>query len=98
MGSICYINRNPKSWVAYLTGKKLKHEYGGELLYNVRYGSFDDDPGGCSDLEILMRESVYKKALAGEYSVSEESKYKHRLILVDMNGEKVEPISRSFCY
>ena len=98
MGSICYINRNPKSWLAYQTEKKLKHEYGGESLYIVRYGTLDDDPGGCSDLEILMRESVYKKVLAGEYSVSKESKYKHRLILVDINGKEIEPISDGFCY
>lgn len=98
MGSICYINRNPKSWVAYMTQKKLRQEYGGEPLYNVRYGTLDDDPDGCSDLEILMRESVYQKVLTGEYTVSAESKHMHRLILIDRNGKEVEPLSGGYCY
>ena len=93
MGSIWYISTNPMRWTAYETGTRLKEEYGGEELIKICYGSFDDDPGGSVDLEMLMRRSVYEKVMSGEYSVSPESKKRRKLILIDHSGKEVPPIA-----
>lgn len=92
MGSICWISSDPRRWRAYETGQKLKEEYGGEDLFKVCYGSFDDDPGGVFDLEMLMRQSVYQKAMSGEYKVSPNSRWQHKLILVDAVGKEISPV------
>ena len=92
MGSICWIDGNPKRWRACETGQELKPEFGGEELVQVYYGTFDDDPGGAFELEMLMRRSVYEKALSGEYMVSPASKWEHRLILIDSKCKEVVPI------
>lgn len=97
MGSICHIYMNPAHWNAYLTSKRLKAAFGGESLYNVRYGVIDDDPDGTTDLEMLMRESVYQKVLSGEYTVSPMSRHRHTLLLEDKAGIQVPPLA-SICY
>lgn len=97
LSSIYFIFTNPKHWHTYLTSKRLKEKYSNEPLYNVRYGVLDDDPDGTTDLEMLMRESVYQKVMSGEYTVSQESKYRHKLILVDKNQNPIQPIS-DICY
>ncbi len=92
MGSICSINRCPSTWPAYETGKHLKPEFGGETLWHVEYGTFDDYPEGPSPLEMFMRESVYKDLIAGKYSVSPDSDRLHRLILIDATGHPLKPL------
>lgn len=98
MGSICHIIKTPEKWAAFDTGKRMKPEFGGEALYKVRYGKFDDYPEGITDMEILMRETIYAKTMSGQYHVSNESKYKHTLILLDKDGTKVLPLEQGVCY
>lgn len=86
MGSICSINTNPATWPAYDSGRKLKPEFGGESLMTVRYGTFDDDPGGLTDMEIYMRTSVYDKLMDGTYKVSPDSCWRRKLIITDKGG------------
>ena len=97
MGSIYHIVANPERWNAYITTKRLKEEYGGDRLYHIRYGLLDDDPCGCFDLEMLMRESIFQGVMSGEYTISNESKYKQRLILLDKDHKEIPPLS-SICY
>lgn len=97
MGSICHINRNPKTWKMYYPDKKLKEKYGGDTLVHIAYGSFDDYPQ-MFDLEMLMRESIYNKLVSGEYLVSEDSSWKRKLIVTDKEGKIIEPIDSEFCY
>lgn len=89
MGSIIHIKSNPVTWTVFDSGKRLKDELGGEKLFTVRYGTFDDDPDGVCDMEMYMRESIYQKLINGEYVVSAESKFKHRLIIIDKSGHIV---------
>lgn len=91
MGSIVHIKSNPSTWTVYDSGKRCKEEYGGEKLLTVRYGTFDDDPDGPCDMEMYMRESVYQKLIDGDYVVSAESKFKHRLIILDCKTSKIVP-------
>lgn len=97
MGSICYINRNPKTWNMYYSDKKLKEKYGGDTLVHITYGSFDDYPQ-MFDLEMLMREKIYNRLISGEYRVSEDSHWKRKLIVVNKDGEVIEPIDSEICY
>lgn len=91
MGSICWIEKDPKKWKLRETTKKLKEEYGGEGLLKVKYGEFDDE---ClCDMEMYMRFSVWEKILTGEYTVSPNSKWQRKLILVDKEGKEVLPLS-----
>ena len=89
MGSICYIINNPENWYVFDSGKRLKPQFGGEALLEVRFGSFDDYPDGESEMKMYMRESVYQKLMRKEYKVSPNSKWKHRLILINGAGEEV---------
>lgn len=97
MGSICSINRNPKTWKMYYPDKKLKDKFGGDTLVHITYGSFDDYPQ-IFDLEMLMREGIYKKLISGEYIVSKDSHWKRKLIITDKEGNIIEPIDSEFCY
>ena len=97
MGSICSINRNPKTWPAYLSGKKLKPEYGGEDLMAITYGFFDDDLRAF-DMEMYMRKSIYDKCISGEYRIRRDSSTMRRLIVIDKHGTEVKPIASDFCY
>ena len=54
MGSIVSINMHPRSWNVEDRGLRLKKEYGECPIVKVRYGIFDDDPGGAFDLEMYM--------------------------------------------
>lgn len=97
MGSIWHIHSNVKLWKVYKTDKKLKEEYGGEELLRICYGSLDDDPVGICDLEMFMRQSVFQKVIEGEYKISPESKWKHRLILINSAGDEIPPVN-TICY
>lgn len=97
MGSICAINTNPATWTAYNSGRKLKPEFGGEPLMLVRYGTLDDDPDGQVDMEMYMRESVYNNLISGIYKINPDSKWQHRLIVVDTNNNVIQPIG-GICY
>lgn len=92
MGSICYINSNPATWSVVESKKKLKAEYGGEPLLEVSYGIFDDYPEGPQELTMYMRKSVYDMLISGRYTVAEDSKWRHKLILLDCNGRVVPPL------
>ena len=39
-----------------------------------------------------MRRSVYQKVMSGEYKVSPNSKWQHKLILVDAAGKEIPPV------
>ena len=93
MGSICSITSNPARWNAFASGLTLKQEFGGETLLEVTFGWFDDYPEGACDMKMYMRESVYNKVMQKEYKVSPESKWKHRLILVDGEGREVPALA-----
>ena len=97
MGSICYINTNPKTWRAYDAQVKLKPEYSGEELMKICYGSLDDDPDGACDMEMFMRKSIYENLINGTYVVSPESKWQKRLIITTKTGEPITPIG-GHCY
>lgn len=98
MGAFCHIEKNPKEWIIFTTDCKLKPEYGEEELYKVRYGVFDDEPGGQFDLEMYMRKSIFQKAISGKYRVSKESKSKKRLILLDFDEHEIKPLIADICY
>lgn len=95
MGSICHINRNPKTWTAIPSGKKTKPEYGDEPLIKITYGDFDDDPGGTFELVMLMRKSIYDKLISGEYSVMNDSSRLRSLRVCDRAGQYVKPLGES---
>ena len=67
---------------------QLKDKYGGDTLVHITYGSFDDYPQ-MFELEMLMREKIYNGLISGEYSVSEDSSWKKRLIIVDKEGNVI---------
>lgn len=98
MGSICYINIDPKTWKVCNTNKQLKQEYGGEHLYKIYYGIFDDDLTGQDDMEMLIRSSIYNCLVSGDYKVSSQSKFKRELIIQDMYGNEIAPLKAGFCY
>lgn len=98
MGSICYINSDPNSWLSIETNLYLKPQYGGEGLYSVHFGTFDDDSCGVIDMEMYMRESVYLKVMSGEYTVSPQSGRNHELILQDKQSNIIPALKPGFCY
>lgn len=93
MGSICHINMNPTTWTAFDNGKRLKPEFGGEPLMTVRYGTLDDDPDGLVDLEMSMRKSVYDKLISGAYKISPDSRWRHKLIITDKDGNIIPSLA-----
>lgn len=95
MGSICWIETDPRKWRAYKSGLRLKEEFGGEELLKITFGSFDDE---ClSEMVMYMRPSIYEKVLSGEYEVATESKWRRCLVLIDKERKKIPPIG-AFCY
>ena len=98
MGSIYHIETNPNRWPMFCSSKQLKPELGGDKLVTIRYGSCDDDPDGICGLDMYMREEVYQKLLSGEYKIHPDSRYRHRLIVIDINGNVLPPIKEGFCY
>lgn len=99
MGSIVSIYQDPKTWDIKGTNKHLKQEYGGEKLFRVVYGEWDDELSGIQPMEIHMRKSVLEKVLTGEYTVHSNSQYKRTLILQDKNGNIVPRImENSYAY
>ena len=98
MGSICHIVQNPKNWRYWETNRKLKSEYGGEMLCKIAYGTFDDDPIGVFDLEMYMRKSILDNLLNGKYIIDPESRWKRKLVVLDENKNKIEPLKEDFCY
>ena len=67
MGSIVSFNRNPKTWPAYPTEKRLRET--NEQLISVEYGEFDDDPTGTSPLTIYMRKHIYDNLMNDKYRI-----------------------------
>lgn len=98
MGSIVCINRKPETWSVLSGDWRLKESFGGDKLVKVRYGTFDDDPGGAFDLEMFMRSCIYDKLLSGEYRVSSDSVHQRTLLITDKAGNMVKPIKEDFCY
>ena len=96
MGSICFIDRNPKRWIVFDKGHRLRTT--GEKLVTVRCGTFDDDPGGIIDIELYMRQSVLDKLIAGEYRISQNSSFHGWPIITDQIGTIVTPVKEGFCY
>lgn len=92
MGSIWFIYRNPEAWYVEHAGQ-LKPEYGGEPVLRVRYGSVDDFY--TEDLEILMRESIYNKLIAGNYTVA---KTYSKLSILDENNYEIPPLAEGAVY
>ena len=88
MGALYLMDPRPDAWPAWLTDKRLKPELGGERLYHVEYGTFDDGPQ-LFPLAILMRESIYDRLKKHELKYSPKSKDKRTLVLVDRNGDEV---------
>ena len=95
MGSICHIRTDPKTWSVYLTSFTTRPEFGSVPLKRIEYGEFDDDPGGAFLLSSYMRAPILEKLLAGTYSVSPDSRYLRRLIILDENVKYVEPLGAS---
>lgn len=99
MGSIIYIEKNPKKWTVIDEGFYLKQDTR-EKLIKVRYGEFDDDPIGTYDMEMLMRKSVYDKLLSGEYRVQDNNGQlkESDFCVVDRSGNLIHPISDGAIY
>ena len=95
MGSICYIERNPKRWTVFDRGERLRATH--EPLVTVRCGDFDDYPSGTTDIELRIRKSVLDKLLAGEYHVDAQSRYCGYPVIVDTDGALIEPVEAGFC-
>ena len=98
MGSICNIITKPQNWIAYDSGLKCKEKFGGEDLIKIKFGTFDDDPDGLSDMEMYIRKSIYEKLLNGTYTVSKESSLKRKLIILDENNFIVPSLSDENIY
>lgn len=92
MGSICYVNKTPATWTVIESQKKLRPEYGSEPLLEVTYGIYDDDPDGPAEMKMYMRRSVYDMLISGRYTVSDDSKWRRKLILLDQGGRVVPPL------
>lgn len=88
MGALYLTNPHPNTWPAWLTDKRLKPKLGGERLYHVEYGTFDDGPQ-VFPLTILIRESIYEKLCRRELGYSPRSKDKRTLVLTDKDGNEV---------
>lgn len=87
MGSIVYIDHNPKKWKVIRDDLKLKET--GETLLQVEIGDIDDYPQGCIELVQYIRKSVYDKLISGEYTV--KSGRIIRLEITDKEGKDVKP-------
>lgn len=98
MGSICHICKSPRAWLMWPTGYRTRSDLGGEELVRIRYGTWDDDPGGVFDLEMLMRRSVYDKLLSGVYTIAPDSDWKRSLHVLDESGELVVPLGEDAIY
>ena len=59
----------------------------------VRYGTLDDDPDGLVDLEMSMRKSVYDKLISGTYKISPDSRWRHKLIITDKDGNIIPSLA-----
>lgn len=88
IGSICHIIKNPKNWNCIPTDKRLKPEYGGEILYKVQYGELDDYPDGLVPLDIYIRESILNKLISGEYTVERGPDFSIQIF--DSNGNIIK--------
>ena len=97
-GSICLIIQNPNDWRYWVTDRKLKPKYGGEILCKIIYGTFDDDPIGAFDLEMYMRKSILDNLLNGKYTIDPESRWKRKLVVLDENKNEIQPLKEDFCY
>ena len=91
MGSIVYINKNPKTWVAIDEGYTLTGPYNYAPILKIRYGSFDDDPDGLVEMEMHMRKSIYENLMSGKYKVSRE--HTRELRVLDENNQIIGGIS-----
>lgn len=89
MGSIVSINRNPRTWPAYESQKRLKDT--GEPLMHIEYGTFDDYPEGALPMSMYMRQTVYQALLDRKYKVDYD-RSKSELII--RNTETGEPIPK----
>lgn len=98
MGSMCHIKKDPKTWMQWPTSYQTRPDLGGEELVRVRYGTWDDDPGGAFDLEMLMRSGVYDKLLSKVYTVAPDSDQKRGLRVLDETGRLVEPLAEDTIY
>ena len=96
MGSIIYINKDPKTWPAFNEGYTLTGPYNYEPLIKVRYGTCDDDPDGVVDLEMDMRRTIYDNLVKGKYRVSKNSI--RELKILDENNNIIEPIKEGVLY
>ena len=92
IGSICYINKNPRTWHSEETSLVTKKEYGSEELVKICYGEFDDFPAPF-ELTMLMRKSIYNKLISGEYKVSSDCHFNRELTVIDRNNNKIEPLN-----
>lgn len=91
MGSIVSIYSNPKKWRIVSLDLHVEKRYGGEKLYKVLYGKWDDELSGEQDMSIYMRKSILDKVISGEYIVHPDSSFKRKLILIDKQTGKVVP-------
>ena len=98
MGSMCHIKKDPKTWMQWPTSYQTRPDLGGEELVRVRYGTWDDDPGGAFDLEMLMRSGGYDKLLSKVYTVAPDSDQKRGLRVLDETGRLVEPLAEDTIY
>lgn len=99
MGSIIYIEKNPKKWKTIDSGSSLKQDLNEKLL-KITYGEFDDDPIGTYDIDMLMRKSVYDKLISGEYHIEDNTgKLKEGdFCVIDKNNNLVNPMSDGLIY
>lgn len=95
METICRIETDPEKWKIRNTDMHLEKEFGGERLLQISFGSLENN--GIFEMKMYMRPSVYKKLLEKEYTVATESNWKHRLVLIDKENKKVEPVG-AFVY
>jgi hypothetical protein len=95
MGSIIHVNKRPSTWPTIDEGYKLKQEFDNAEIIKIRYGSCDDDPDGCTDLEMYMRKSIYAKLISGEYTVSQSH---ISLRIVDKDNNVIPPVCPETIY
>ena len=92
MSSIVYCEKNPEKWIVFNNCETLKET--GEPLYEVKYGSIDDDPEPLP-LIIHMRKSVYENVVNGLYRVDYDYATATIALYEKKTGDRIPKVASS---
>lgn len=94
MGTLSYMERNPRRWYMYDEGLLLKT---GESIVQVTAGHTDDDYGGYGDIKFFIRKDIYDNLIAGKYtlSITSDSAW---IVVFDEHGNEIPCLVRGYFY